>query len=150
MYQGKNNKTQNKGQKQFYDNYCQQLLTGKFESIKAKDGTISRVFTPSRANKYSPLSLIIKMKQGMDENVSIQAIKEDENIILPAFSMDYNIFTKTKEEKFLSKRAKKAYKTDIKAKSGPFMAQRAEMIKTIINPQKLPNWGAGGFIDILI
>lgn len=144
------NENLKKPQKQYYDNYCLQLLSGKFESVKDNEGRVYQVFTPQKTNKYPPLSQLVRGRMLQDTNISKQQILEDEDFVLPALIKNQEIFIKTKDEKEVSKKLKKAYKAELKAKSGPFMAQRAEMIKTIINPQKLPNWGAGGFIDILI
>lgn len=141
-------KAQNK--KQYYDNYCLQLLSGKFESVKLEDGRVIRVFTPQRTNKYPPLSQLVRGRMLQDTNISKQQILENEGFILPALETHKEVFIKTKSEKEASKAIKSAYKKALAAKSEPFMAQRAEMIKTIINPSRLPNWGAGGFVDILM
>lgn len=135
--------------KQYYDNYCQQLLTGRFESVKLEDNRVIQVFTPQRENKYPPLSQLIRTKMLQHTNTSIQQILEDEGMILPALKKNQEEFKKTKAEKELSKELKKSYKKAMAERSDAYMIERRDMIKMIINPNKLPNWGAGGFVDVL-
>lgn len=140
---------QNQRRKQFYDNYCLQLLTGRFESVKLEDNRVIQVFTPQRENKYPPLSQLIRTKMLQDANISRQQILEQEEMILPMFKMNQEEFKKTKAEKELSKELKKSYKKAMTERSDAYMIERRDMIKMIINPNRLPNWGAGGFVDVL-